>query len=178
MSEQVKINISVLQKDVSSQEMKEEHFGSFDERNATVYLRYTTDVEGNDHPSGENSCLSKENGLATGENGCAAKKSGLRTEEDDRPSGELVKNLLKVQPGTVEMIRSGAVKSHMFFRQGETFQTVISSGAISMQTETVTKQLEVSRSGDAAVKVRLVYDLTVNGQFVSQCVMCIEAQLV
>lgn len=150
MSEQVKINISVLQKDVSSQEMKEEHFGSFDERNATVYLRYTTDVEGNDHPSGAN----------------------------DRPSGELVKNLLKVQSGTVEMIRSGAVKSHMFFRQGETFQTVISSGAISMQTETVTKQLEVSRSGDAAVKVRLVYDLTVNGQFVSQCVMCIEARFV
>ena len=86
-----------------------------------------------------------------------------------------VKNVVKIRPDTMEIIKRGGVNVHMTFRRGVTvmasYVTPFGEVLVGITTERI--RLEET---DGTLCVRVEYILEINGQQVSRCHITLEAR--
>ena len=86
-----------------------------------------------------------------------------------------VKNVVKIRPDTMEIIKRGGVNVHMTFRRGVTVMAsyVTPFGEMLVGITTERSRLEET---DGTLCVRVEYILEINGQQVSRCHITLEAR--
>lgn len=92
---------------------------------------------------------------------------------------EIVKNILKIGPKTVEMTKKGGSNSHMVFERGKENLSYYDTPFGSLLLGVNTSDIEWKEQEDQ-MKLKVNYDLTINSDHVSNCVIdvCIQSNAV
>lgn len=85
---------------------------------------------------------------------------------DEGEGADVIRNLLKLRPDRMELVKKGAVNAHMIFWQGKKTATsyVTSAGRLDMEIQT--RRLAVFRR-EKEVEAETEYTLAISGQYVS-----------
>ncbi|SFQ14782.1 Uncharacterized beta-barrel protein YwiB, DUF1934 family [Lachnospiraceae bacterium XBB1006] len=100
----------------------------------------------------------------------------IHYEEIVEGTEELTENLVKIGNNRVEIIKKGAVRSHLIFENGKANESVyyIPEGQIQMAVDT--KQVEIVHNPQE-LTVRLQYAMIMNYQKVADCDLTMVAKL-
>ena len=89
-------------------------------------------------------------------------------EEQPDDSGQIIKNRVKFQDGSFEMVKNGAVSSALKYitdkKTGSLYHT--DAGGVMMEVET--HGIDILES-EELIQVKVRYALHINGQFISEC---------
>jgi len=80
----------------------------------------------------------------------------------------LTKNMVKVKPDKVEIIKKGAVRSHMVFESGKTNESLYYMPEGQLQMAVDTKSVEI-REEENGLVVQIQYAMLMNYQKVADC---------
>ncbi len=86
-----------------------------------------------------------------------------------------VKNVVKIRPDTMEIIKRGGVNVHMTFRRGVTVMASYVTPFGEMLVGITTERIRLEET-DGTLCVRVEYILEINGQQVSRCHITLEAR--
>lgn len=86
-----------------------------------------------------------------------------------------VKNVVKIRPDTMEIIKRGGVNVHMTFRRGVTVMASYVTPFGEMLVGITTERIRLEET-DGTLCVRVEYILEINGQQVSCCHITLEAR--
>ncbi len=86
-----------------------------------------------------------------------------------------VKNVVKIRPDTMEIIKRGGVNVHMTFRRGVTVMASYVTPFGEMLVGITTERIRLEET-DGTLCVRVEYILEINGQQVSRCHIALEAR--
>lgn len=86
-----------------------------------------------------------------------------------------VKNVVKIRPDTMEIIKRGGVNVHMTFRRGVTVMASYVTPFGEMLVGITTERIRLEET-DGMLCVRVEYILEINGQQVSRCHITLEAR--
>ena len=86
-----------------------------------------------------------------------------------------VKNVVKIRPDTMEIIKRGGVNVHMTFRRGVTVMASYVTPYGEMLVGITTERIRLEET-DGTLCVRVEYILEINGQQVSRCHITLEAR--
>lgn len=92
----------------------------------------------------------------------------------DPESGEQSSNTIKIGDDRVDVIRRGACRVHMVFEKDKQISSQYHTSAGMIQMEIFTSRLHVKQN-EALIEVELVYDLYMNGTFLSEC--CVDIRI-
>ena len=81
--------------------------------------------------------------------------------------------LLKITPDSVTMSKKGDSQTQMFFKEGESCETIYHTPMGAMSLNLHTTRLLLQEEEDA-LHVELDYHLSMNGQNISQCTIAIQ----
>ena len=88
---------------------------------------------------------------------------------------EVVKNILKIGPQTVELTKKGGSSSHMVFEKGKEnlsyYDTPFGSLLLGVNTSSIEWKEQENH-----MKLRVNYDLTINSDHVSNCIIDVSIQ--
>lgn len=86
-----------------------------------------------------------------------------------------IKNRIKIKKDYLEVWKSGAIKSHMIFIQGETNKTnyVVPYGSFLMENRT--SRVELEKTEDK-IEAAAFYQLYMNGEYCSDCYIRIKIE--
>ncbi len=87
----------------------------------------------------------------------------------------IVKNRIRVEDDAIQVVKHGAVESVMWFKVGEETESVYDTKFGEMDLIMKTTVLDIF-IGEEKIRIDLVYELYVNGEFLSNCEMLIEAK--
>lgn len=96
----------------------------------------------------------------------------LSYEEADE-NGNITKNRIKVTPGSIEMVKKGAVTTQMIFLLGEKQYACYATPFGDLTLGITTKTISVTDTGDSLL-TELRYGLEINGEHVSDCELDVE----
>lgn len=88
---------------------------------------------------------------------------------------EVVKNILKIGPQTVELTKKGGSSSHMVFEKGKENLSYYDTPFGSLLLGVNTSSIEWKEQEDH-MKLRVNYDLTINSDHVSNCIIDVSIQ--
>ncbi|MDD6037647.1 MAG: DUF1934 domain-containing protein [bacterium] len=108
--------------------------------------------------------ISKAEGVFYEKNG----KKYVLFEEQEEETNHTTKNTVKLDGKSVELIRRGALSTHMLFESGVDFPTEYKTPYGSMMLNIVTKNLTIFES-DEQIKVTIKYELRSNENLLSDC---------
>ena len=86
-----------------------------------------------------------------------------------------VKNVVKIRPDTMEIIKRGGVNVHMTFRRGVTVMASYVTPFGEMLVGITTERIRLEET-DGTLCVRVEYILEINGQQVSRCHITLEVR--
>ena len=86
-----------------------------------------------------------------------------------------VKNVVKIRPDTMEIIKRGGVNVHMTFRRGVTVMASYVTPFGEMLVGITTERIRLEET-DGTLWVRVEYILEITGQQVSRCHITLEAR--
>lgn len=86
-----------------------------------------------------------------------------------------VKNVVKIRPDTMEILKRGGVNVHMTFRRGVTVMASYVTPFGEMLVGITTERIRLEET-DGTLCVRVEYILEINGQQVSRCHITLEAR--
>ncbi|MGN0417721.1 DUF1934 domain-containing protein [Anaerostipes faecalis] len=88
---------------------------------------------------------------------------------------EVIKNILKIGPQTVELTKKGGSSSHMVFEKGKEnlsyYDTPFGSLLLGVNTSSIEWKEQENH-----MKLRVNYDLTINSDHVSNCIIDVSIQ--
>ncbi len=87
-------------------------------------------------------------------------------------------NMVKIQPGLVEVTKKGAIESRMVFEPGKKHMASyhIPMGLLMLGITTAGIEVDLDQNPER-IQVRIRYSLEMNGQYVSDCAMEISARV-
>lgn len=97
------------------------------------------------------------------------------SDEADGEDCEIVKSLMKVKPGQVEIIKKGPTETHMIFVEGKDTMSYYSTPFGELEVVIHTKRLECLES-DSGFHIELEYALEVNAAHMSDCNVDIKVE--
>ena len=97
----------------------------------------------------------------------------LRYDEYPDESGEPVHTFVKLLEGSLEVIRSGMIRTRMVFETGRRYATSYATSFGSMQMEFFTHDTWL-RSDDRSLNAGARYDLSINGEAAAVCEIRME----
>lgn len=96
-------------------------------------------------------------------------------EETAGDSGDKIKNSLKLKGNTLELIRKGAVDSHMIFETDKRHAADYAAPFGMLRMETVTFRILLLEE-EEHIRIEAEYDLWANEAFVSRCKLTINLE--
>lgn len=97
------------------------------------------------------------------------------SDEADGTDCEIVKSLMKVKPGQVEIIKKGPAETHMIFVEGKDTMSYYSTPFGELEVVIHTKRLACVEM-DNGVHIELEYALEVNAAHMSDCNVDIKVE--
>ena len=97
-------------------------------------------------------------------------------EEQQEDTGAVTKNTIKLKGPVLEMMKRGAIRSHMIFEAGRTHRADYATPSGTLRMEVSTQTLE-ARVRDGRVDIRLAYLLTSEGRFLSRCSLLLSLDI-
>lgn len=155
----MRITIKSRQKDVDENYSTNEYDGYFDVKEDRFFIRYTEKLIQEDSPAS-----------GAGKTGSATDSGPYRMQNNDPDHFDrtAVRTLIKVSGKTAEVTRTGAINSRMVFTEGEALNSIYPTPYGNFDAEVFTRKLRV-RQEDDTFRLRIFYDLTLNGAFISEC---------
>ncbi len=93
-------------------------------------------------------------------------------EEDD---GRLSKCRIKATQDSVELTKQGHITTRLVFTPGEVFEALYTTPYGDLDMKMLTKSLSI-REEDDVLNIELIYELGLNGQFISNCELNISVE--
>lgn len=81
---------------------------------------------------------------------------------------DVIRNMIKLRPDCMEMVKKGAVSTRMVFRQGKKTCASYMTPAGQLFMEIQTSHLAVTWLGEGQLEAEAEYTLTINGQCLSE----------
>lgn len=94
-------------------------------------------------------------------------------DEVDPESGEQTGNTIKIGDDRVDVIRRGSGKVHMVFEKEKQISSLYQTPAGNIQMDIFTSRIHTKQK-EEAIETEIVYDLHMNGQFISECRVIIK----
>lgn len=156
----MKITIKSRQKDIDENYVINEYNGSFDVKEDRYFIRYTEKLE--QEASADNRSTSAS------EDRFKSAPLKMKNTDPDYFDCTAVRTLIKVIGSTAEVTRTGAINSRMVFTEGEELSSIYPTPYGNFNADIFTKRLRV-REEDDFFRLRIFYNLKLNGAFISEC---------
>lgn len=137
------ISISTTQYDISSEPVLEEAPAAFRIINGSVYIFYESDTDEPKNSAGE---------------------------PHARSAGSDFRTIIRINEKSLEVRREGSIRGKLIYVSGETTASRLDLGFSFLEIMNRTRSVTMLET-DASLSVSVRYDLFINGQFISDCVM-------
>lgn len=102
-------------------------------------------------------------------------KHYIQYEESVEGLRETIRNLLKITPDSMDMIKKGATNTHMLFEKDKKTLTSYSTPMGNMVVGIHTSRFEIEEMPDS-LKVEAEYTLDINYEFLSKSRICVQVR--
>lgn len=89
-------------------------------------------------------------------------------EEQPDENEPVIKNRVKFHDGHFEMVKSGAVSSALTFKKEQVTTSLYETEAGAVMMEVDTRNIVITETEDR-LHTKVIYSLSINGQFISEC---------